>query len=101
MEAARAFATRIVREGGADVRQRVAWAFREALGREPRTDEAATAVALFEKHSASYTNDPKAAAAILKVGLAPLPKDANPSELAAWTSVARVILNLHETITRS
>ena len=100
VEAARAFAARIVREGGADVRQRVTWAFREALGREPRADESATAAALFEKHSAIYANDPKAAAAILKVGRAPLPKDANPSELAAWTSVARVILNLHETITR-
>ena len=25
----------------------------------------------------------------------------DPAELAAWTSVARVILNLHETITRN
>jgi hypothetical protein len=30
-----------------------------------------------------------------------VPTDLNVSELAAWTSVARVILNLHETITRS
>jgi hypothetical protein len=30
----------------------------------------------------------------------PVPRDLNISEVAAWTSVARVVLNLHETITR-
>ncbi|MEO7318632.1 MAG: DUF1549 and DUF1553 domain-containing protein, partial [Chthoniobacteraceae bacterium] len=78
VEAARAFAARIVRECNGDARQRIAWAFRQALGREPRTDEVATVGALFEKHSANYAGDAD----------------------AAWTSVARVILNLHETITR-
>ena len=100
VEAARAFAARILRECSGDAASRVAWAFRQALGREPRADEAATIGALLAKHSAIYAGDPEAAAAILKTGLAPLPKDANASELAAWTSVARVILNLHETITR-
>jgi len=42
-----------------------------------------------------------AAQALLKTGLAPAPTDADPSELAAWTNLARVLLNLHETITRS
>ena len=37
---------------------------------------------------------------LIKVGLAQTPETINPAELAAWTSVARVILNLHETITR-
>ncbi len=101
VEAARAFAARILRKCSGDAASRVAWAFRQALGREPRADEAATIGALLAKHSAIYGADPEAAATILKTGLAPLPKDANPSELAAWTSVARVILNLHETITRS
>ena len=34
-------------------------------------------------------------------GQSPIPADIDPAELAAWTSVARVLLNLHETITRS
>jgi hypothetical protein len=38
---------------------------------------------------------------LLKIGLTPAPQNLNPTELAAWTSLARVILNLHETITRS
>ena len=45
--------------------------------------------------------DVTAAEALLKVGLTPAPAVLEPTELAAWTSVARVLLNLHETITRS
>ena len=101
VEAARAFAARILRECSGDAAQRVAWAYRQALGREPRADELATVGALLVKHSATYTSDSEAAAALVKTGLTPLSKDVNVSELAAWTSVARVILNLHETITRS
>ncbi len=101
VEAARAFAARIMREGGADTTQRIAWAFREAVARAPRADEVATLTALVEKHGALFGNDTTSAAALLKVGIAPRPNDLSPAELAAWTSVARVILNLHETITRS
>ena len=101
VEAARVFAARIVKEGGADTAQRIAWAYRQALGRAPRTDELRVATALFGKHLAHYANDAAAAEQLVKAGLAPVAKDVNVSELAAWTSVARVILNLHETITRS
>ena len=101
VEAARVFAARIVQEGGADIAQRIAWAYRQALGRGPRADELRVTTALFGKHLALYANDAPAAELLVKAGLAPLAKDVNLSELAAWTSVARVILNLHETITRS
>ena len=101
VESARAFATRIVKEGSGDTTARLTWAWRQALARAPRPDELATARALFDKHLAQYKADAKAAEALLKVGLAPLPPAADQAELAAWTSVARVILNLHETITRA
>ena len=101
VEAARVFAARILREGGADTPARIAWAYRQALGRAPRSDELAVTVTLFGKHLALYANDAAAAGALVKAGIAPPAKDVNVSELAAWTSVARVILNLHETITRS
>jgi len=48
----------------------------------------------------SYLADPAAAQAFLKVGLTPPPTTVAPAELAAWTHVTRVLLNLHETITR-
>jgi len=101
VEAARALAARILKEGGSDVRSRLDWAWRQALGRKPREDEVAAARAVLEKHLAQYTRDEAAARVLLKVGLAPTPADVPPAELAAWISVARVLLNLHETITRN
>jgi hypothetical protein len=101
VEAARNFAARIVRECSGDTTQRIAWAFRQALGREPRADELQIAMALFGKHLAAYANDPQAAEQFVKTGIAPRPENVNVSELAAWADVARLILNLHETITRS
>jgi hypothetical protein len=101
VEAARAFAARILAEGGSDTPARLTWAWRQALARAPREDEVQTVTKLLEKHQAHYTQDAQAATALLKVGFAPAPATMNPAELAAWTSVARVILNLHETITRS
>jgi hypothetical protein len=101
VEAARNFAARIVREGSGDTGQRIAWAFRQALAREPRADELQTTLALFGKHLAAYANDPQAAEQFVKTGVSPRPENVNVAELAAWTDVARLILNLHETITRS
>lgn len=101
VEAARAFAARILQEGGGDTAARLTWAWRQALQRAPREDEVQVGTALLEKHRAQYAQDAQAAGAILKVGLSPAPDSLAPAELAAWTSVARVILNLHETITRN
>jgi hypothetical protein len=101
VEAARVLAARILKEGGADVPSRLDWAWRQALGRKPREDEVATARAVLEKHLAQYAQDTASAKAVLHVGLAEPPKDVSPAELAAWTSVARILLNLYETITRS
>jgi hypothetical protein len=56
---------------------------------------------VLDKHLAGFAADGGAAAAVLQVGLAASPAEAAPGELAAWTSVARILLNLHETITRS
>jgi hypothetical protein len=99
VEAARAFAARIVGEGGASADARIRWAWRQALAREPRPDELETTRSLLDKHLAQYADNPASARALLKVGQAPAP-ERSCAELAAWTSVARVILNLHETITR-
>jgi len=101
VEAARALAARILKEGGADATSRLTWAWRQALGRAPREDELAAVRAVLDKHLAQYAQDPASAKALLQVGLAPAPQGAAPAELAAWTSVARILLNLHETITRS
>jgi hypothetical protein len=100
VEAARVFAARIVREGGPAQRQRLEFAFRQALQRPPAAAEADLAQRLYAEHLKQYAADEPAARAVLKVGDAQPPAGVVPAELAAWTSLARVILNLHETITR-
>ncbi len=100
VEASRALAVRMIREGGSDRLGRVAWAFEAALSRRPTADEAKVLIDLYDKHLAEYRADEGSAKTLLKVGQVPAPADITPSELAAWTSVARTILNLHEAITR-
>jgi len=100
VEAARAFAARILQSEG-DAAKRISWAFQQALQRTPSADEMKTLSALFAKHLADYKADTAAAEALLKTGAAPVAANLNKPELAAWTHVARVLLNLHETVTRS
>jgi hypothetical protein len=101
VEAARALAIRILKECTGDATARISWAWRQALARPPRSDEAETIRALLDKHLADYRNNAKNADTLPKAGSYSVPPDVDPPELAAWTSVARVILNLHETITRN
>jgi Protein of unknown function (DUF1553)/Protein of unknown function (DUF1549)/Planctomycete cytochrome C len=100
VEAARAFAERIIREGGAGEGSRITWAIGQALGRRPAPDEIQILMDLHDKHATEYARDRNAAEKLLHIGARAVPGDLDPRELAAWTSVARVILNLHETITR-
>jgi hypothetical protein len=101
VEAARAFAARIVKEGGADLNSRMTWAWRQALSRPPREDEIVTLGGLVARQIVAYSRDPASAESLLKVGISPMPEGINHAELAAWTNAARVILNLHEVITRN
>ncbi|MBI4606546.1 MAG: PSD1 domain-containing protein [Planctomycetes bacterium] len=101
VEAARALAERALREGGSSASGRLRWACREALSREPRSAEAEVLHDLVAKHLKEYRADPKAASDLLATGQLRVPADLDRAELAAWTSAARAILNLHETITRS
>jgi hypothetical protein len=100
IEAARAFAARVLGQGGMGDAERVAFAFRAATSRPPDEVERGVLVKLLEKNRARYKSDPKSAAEVIRIGLAPTPKDADPVELAAWTAVCRGLLNLNETMSR-
>jgi hypothetical protein len=101
VESARAFAARMIHEGGASARARVERGFQLALSRPPRGQEVPILIDLMQHHFDQYRADPGAARALLSAGLEPNPPDIDPVELAAWTSIARVLLNLHETLSRS
>ncbi|HZE95722.1 MAG TPA: DUF1553 domain-containing protein, partial [Planctomycetota bacterium] len=100
VEAARAFAERIQTEGGATARDRIGWAFRRALSRKPGDAEVAVLADVQSKHLKQFQADRKAAETALTVGKFQAPKEGDAAEAASWVSVARVMLNLHETITR-
>ena len=101
VEAARAFAETIVEQGGVTNSDRLHFAFRRAVSRSPTTDEIAVLEQLLNSHLAEYQADHAAAAELLSVGARPVTENDSIAELAAWTSVARTILNLHEVITRN
>jgi hypothetical protein len=101
IEAARVFAGRIVREGGESNRDRMDFAFRTALSREPDQYERHVLARLLQANWKHYHADPDAARQINRVGLAPVPDTEEPAELAAWTAIARTVLNLSETTTRN
>ena len=101
VEAARNLAARVLTESQGTPKERIAWAWQRALQRPPNSEELQTLTKLLEERLAAYTADPAAADALLKSGFAPAPANLNKTELAAWTHLARVLINLHETITRS
>ncbi len=100
VEAARVFAANIIKQGGSTEEGRLKWAYRQALSREPDVIEQKELLNLLRHHREIYSADTAAAEQLAKVGDAPASKDIESKELAAWTSVSRTILNLHETITR-
>jgi hypothetical protein len=101
IEAARAFAARVLGRGGMADADRVAFAFRESTSRTPDEVERGVLLKLLEKNRARYQADPKSAAEVIRIGLAPAPKEADAVELAAWTAVCRALLNLNETTSRN
>jgi hypothetical protein len=101
VEAARVFAEKVLTAGGATPAERLAYAYRRALSRAPRPEEERLLLPLLEKHLAEYRADPEAARKLVSVGTSPSPTPLDPVELAGWTSLTRVLLNLHETINRN
>lgn len=100
LEAARVFAQRIIEEGGADAESRIAYAFERATCRPPSERETEILMRVCREQMEDYRADPKAAEAYLSVGEHPLPETVDQVELAAWMTVASMILNLDETITK-
>ncbi len=94
VECAQALARRIVREGGKTDEDRVRFGLRLCLCRPPRTEQIQQVMELFQKEREHYRKDTKAAMALATDPLGPLPAGMDAVELAAWTVVANVLLNL-------
>ena len=99
VEAARALAERTIAQGPANDAARVDSLFQLVLGRPPRDAERSSLMGFLGLERARFEAQPEQASELLAIG-ASARGDGAPAELAAWTALGRVVLNLHETITR-
>lgn len=100
VEAARVFAERIILEGGGSEAEQLNWAFNEALGRNISKAEKATLIELLNSQKSYFKNNESDAAKLLSTGLKKNDSKIPAGQLAAWTQVARTIMNLHEFVVR-
>jgi len=100
-EAARAFAVRLLSDSNnGDDAGLIKSAFIHALAREPRAEELKSLTSFLANQRENIANGKDDPAKLLKIGLFKAPASLNQNELAAVTQLCRVVLNLHETITR-
>ena len=101
VEAARKLAERTLREtGDSDTRRKAIHAFRLATARFPSARESRILVQVFEQQLAGFRREPARAKQLLSVGEAPVHLEGRTVELAAWATVANMILSLDETLNR-
>jgi hypothetical protein len=94
VEAARVFAQSLVKRG-------IGWGFERAVSRKASAEELKILDGLYKKELTHYKAAPNEARDLIHVGESPVLAGVAPAELAAMTTVARAILNTHETITRN
>ena len=99
VEAARKLAERVLKEAPASPTARLTHAFRLTLARRPRYREIAVLLRVLNEQLTAFRTDAAAAEKLLAVGESPRDLKFSIPELAAWTTVASVLLNLDETIT--
>ncbi|HXR78805.1 MAG TPA: PSD1 and planctomycete cytochrome C domain-containing protein [Bryobacteraceae bacterium] len=96
-EAARAMAKRMIAEGGTSDADRITYGFRLVVARKPAKDELDRVLAFHEQQLAHYRQDPVEAREVIADQKSAVE---NAPELAAWTMVANVLLNMDETISK-
>ncbi len=100
-EAARGLAERVMIEGGASARDRLRFAFRTVLARQPDAAELEEVQRAFNQHLARYQASPADAQRVVAAGDSTPRAHLPGPELAAYTLVANLLLNLDETVTRN
>ena len=99
IEASRGFAQRIMQFEG-ETKQKISKAWQEAVNRKPMAEEIELLLQLLDSQTKRYADSMEDAKALVTVGDSPLPEGTDVQQLAAWTQVARAMLNAYETISR-
>jgi Protein of unknown function (DUF1553)/Protein of unknown function (DUF1549)/Planctomycete cytochrome C len=100
IDAARGLAERTLREGGMTSDDRLGYMFRLATSRSPDNKDMAELSSALSDLMVHYTKEPEAAKQLITAGETKVDSRINPTELAAWTMIGNVILNLDEVITK-
>jgi hypothetical protein len=100
VEASRGLAERTLREAPADTEARLRLMFRSMTARLPDDVELAILRDALTEHLTKYRADPKAAQQLIRIGEMPPNPAYNGEELAAWTMIGNLVLNLDEVINR-
>jgi hypothetical protein len=101
VEAARHFAHRMMQEGGRKVERRLRWGWEAVTGRRPTAEELAIVSDTLATHRQRFTNDVEGAKTLVSYGESPIDPTIDVSELAAYTLVANLLLNLDETLCKN
>jgi hypothetical protein len=100
LEASRRIAERMMKEGGSTPAERIAFGFRLATSRNPRQNETEVMLAGYNHQLAYYRDNKAEAVKLVSQGDSPRDESLDASEVAALSTVASLILNLDETITK-
>jgi hypothetical protein len=100
VEAARVLAQRTLKDAGSDATTRLSFAFRLCTARVPSARELSILRRILDENLVKYRRNPAAAAKLISIGESPRPAEIDPAELAAWTAIGNLLLNLDETITK-
>lgn len=101
VEAARKFGERILQQGGKSIDDRVDFAFRSVLARFPNPNERSLLRGMYNDYLQEFQKNPARAEKLLSTGESPRNPKLASDQLAAWTLVGHLILNLSETVTHN
>lgn len=100
IEISQALGRRLVKEGGTTPRSRIEYGLKLSLIRPARPEQIEPLLKLYESELKYYKSHPDEAAKLVENSLSPLPAEYDKSELAAWTVIANVLLNMDGVLTK-
>jgi hypothetical protein len=100
VEASRKLAERVIRDGGGKEQERMEFLYRTVLARPAAVKETEILIQALHRYRSRYLADPAAASEYLSNGDSPSAGGIDKAELAAWTAIASLVLNLDEAVTK-
>jgi hypothetical protein len=102
IEASRKLAERLLTHPTATTPEsRIQHAFKLLTARPPTKEELTILQSAYQKNLTRYQQNPQAAQSLLKIGESPINENLDKPQLAAWTMVSSILLNLDEVVTKN